>query len=260
MKDSKPQVVFIAATNREDVLDPAFVQRMNRKIVVDLPDGQTRHELISKYIGSRAFHISEAEISEITAQTAGLSGRELTNLLMEASRQAYQRLLQSELQTHVAENALSSLCILTPEQSSTVKSPVRISGTSPAAATITITVAKQVIKVSDYREDGVWQAIVGLKPGDVTAVVNSQLANAPKAEASVRFIVSDEVECVQFEDIDAALHRSGLRIPLPLQIRGARQFLDTKVTGQHRAKDALIAAAELHYMRARLMVDSSEEI
>jgi cell division protease FtsH len=95
IKARHPKVIFFAATNREDVLDPAFLQRMNRRIVVNLPKQLERELIIRKHATGRPFHWDDAQIGDVAEQAAGFSGRELKNLINESARQSYHRLLRT---------------------------------------------------------------------------------------------------------------------------------------------------------------------
>ncbi|GIL92433.1 hypothetical protein Vretifemale_19999, partial [Volvox reticuliferus] len=88
--DGRPGVLFLAATNRIDVLDPALLRpgRISRKVVVPLPDTAGRAQILGVHLRGVPL---EAGLEPATACTAlaavteGFSGAELANVVNEAS-------------------------------------------------------------------------------------------------------------------------------------------------------------------------------
>lgn len=84
--DTKTGVIVIAATNRLDVIDEAFLRpgRFDRQIQVSLPDIKEREEILK--IHSRNKNISKSvDLLEIARRTPGFSGAQLENVLNEAT-------------------------------------------------------------------------------------------------------------------------------------------------------------------------------
>jgi ATP-dependent Zn protease len=110
-RESRSVILFIAATNREDLLDPAFLQRMKRRIEVGLPTAAEREEILRTHAAGRPFVWDDGEIRETAVRAAGFSGRELANLLHEAGRQARLRLLESgRAERPAGGNAPKTIC------------------------------------------------------------------------------------------------------------------------------------------------------
>ena len=79
-------VIVLAATNRQDILDPALLRpgRFDRQIYVGLPDIRGREEILK--VHARKKPLSEdASLSDIAKATAGFTGADLENLLNEAA-------------------------------------------------------------------------------------------------------------------------------------------------------------------------------
>lgn len=84
-------ILFIAATNRKDMLDEAFLRpgRIDFTFHVPLPDTKGRREIID--IHTRGKSLSEevlASLDELSESTSGFSGAELQSLFETASRRA----------------------------------------------------------------------------------------------------------------------------------------------------------------------------
>ena len=83
---SNEGVIVMAATNRQDILDPALLRpgRFDRQIYVGLPDIRGREEILK--VHARKKPLSEdASLSDIAQATAGFTGADLENLLNEAA-------------------------------------------------------------------------------------------------------------------------------------------------------------------------------
>jgi cell division protease FtsH len=84
--DSGAGVIVLAATNRADVLDPALLRpgRFDRRIMVQRPDRQGRAAILKVHTK----HVPLAQdvsLERIAAETPGLVGAELRNLVNEAA-------------------------------------------------------------------------------------------------------------------------------------------------------------------------------
>jgi len=85
-------VVFVAATNRPDLLDAALVRagRFDRKIVIRRPDEAGREEIL--HIHARRHVLSPSvNLAQLAKDLPGLSGAELGNVLNEAALEAVRR-------------------------------------------------------------------------------------------------------------------------------------------------------------------------
>ena len=79
-------VIVIAATNRQDVLDPALLRpgRFDRQIYVGLPDIKGREEVLKVHARKKPLG-DDVSLSDIARATTGFTGAELENLLNEAA-------------------------------------------------------------------------------------------------------------------------------------------------------------------------------
>ena len=79
-------IIVIAATNRDDVLDPALLRagRFDRKITVDLPDKEGREAILKVHARNKVIS-SDVDFANIAKRTVGFSGADLANILNEAA-------------------------------------------------------------------------------------------------------------------------------------------------------------------------------
>ncbi len=85
-------IVIIAATNRPDILDPALLRpgRFDRKVVVDRPDRRGREAILKVHARGKPL-TPDVDLGVIAAQTAGMVGADLENLVNEAAILAARR-------------------------------------------------------------------------------------------------------------------------------------------------------------------------
>ncbi|QKT05734.1 ATP-dependent zinc metalloprotease FtsH [Mycoplasma sp. OR1901] len=78
-------LLFIAATNRTDVLDPALTRpgRFDRVITVGLPDVAERAEILKLHAKGKRFS-PDVEFKNIAKRTPGFSGAQLENVINES--------------------------------------------------------------------------------------------------------------------------------------------------------------------------------
>ena len=85
-------VIVMAATNRQDILDPALLRpgRFDRQIYVGLPDIKGREEILK--VHSRRKPLGEdVSLRNVARATAGFTGADLENLMNEAALLAARR-------------------------------------------------------------------------------------------------------------------------------------------------------------------------
>ena len=84
---SMSNVLWVAATNRADILDPAFLRRMDKKITFSLPDLSARIDLLKIYTGkTKRIRIDDEQRIAIARGIPGFSGDDIKNLIEEAGR------------------------------------------------------------------------------------------------------------------------------------------------------------------------------
>ena len=85
-------VILIAATNREDVLDPALTRpgRFDRRIVVDVPDLHGREEILKVHTKGKPL-AEDVDLNVLGRHTPGFTGADLANLINEAALLAARR-------------------------------------------------------------------------------------------------------------------------------------------------------------------------
>jgi len=83
---SNEGVIVMAATNRQDILDPALLRpgRFDRQIYVGLPDIKGREAILKVHARKKPLG-DDVSLNEIAKATAGFTGADLENLLNEAA-------------------------------------------------------------------------------------------------------------------------------------------------------------------------------
>jgi cell division protease FtsH len=84
--DARQGIVVIAATNRQDILDPALLRpgRFDRQVVVGHPDLRGREEILRLH-ARRVPLAADVDLRAVARGTPGLSGADLANLVNEAA-------------------------------------------------------------------------------------------------------------------------------------------------------------------------------
>ncbi|MFA5421390.1 MAG: ATP-dependent zinc metalloprotease FtsH [Bacilli bacterium] len=79
-------IIVIAATNREDVLDPALLRagRFDRQITVNLPDRKGREEIFKVHARGKIID-EKIDFEQLARRTVGFSGADIANILNEAA-------------------------------------------------------------------------------------------------------------------------------------------------------------------------------
>ena len=89
-------IIVIAATNRNDILDPALLRpgRFDRQVGLDAPDLKGRREILDVHAKNKKFG-DDVELDTVALRTPGLTGADLANLLNEAAILAGRRDLKA---------------------------------------------------------------------------------------------------------------------------------------------------------------------
>ncbi len=103
--DNMPSNVFlVAATNHEQLLDPAIWRRFNVTITLDLPNEKQRYSLIEKWLNEYSVD-EKLDIETIAKISGGLNGAELKELCSAAAKHY---LIEKEIKTEDVMNILIS--------------------------------------------------------------------------------------------------------------------------------------------------------
>ncbi|MGI5963358.1 MAG: ATP-dependent zinc metalloprotease FtsH [Lawsonibacter sp.] len=83
---SNEGVIVLAATNRQDILDPALLRpgRFDRQIYVGLPDIKGREDILKVHAKKKPL-AEDVSLRDVARATAGFTGADLENLLNEAA-------------------------------------------------------------------------------------------------------------------------------------------------------------------------------
>ncbi len=90
-------VVFIAATNRKDLLDPALLRpgRIDREIYVPMPDEKGRLEIFK--VHTRRMPLAkDVKLEELAKRTEGMNGAEIEAICMEAGLLAIREAIEKK--------------------------------------------------------------------------------------------------------------------------------------------------------------------
>ena len=79
-------IIVVAATNRDDVLDPALLRagRFDRKITVSLPDKKGREEIFKVHSRNKKLD-TDINFENLAKRTVGFSGADIENIMNEAA-------------------------------------------------------------------------------------------------------------------------------------------------------------------------------
>lgn len=104
--EPQDKLVVIAATNREDVLDPALLRpgRFDRRVFLDVPDRKDRKDILEIHAKNKPLE-EGIDLSVVARRTSGFSGADLESLMNEAAIKAARR----ESTTISLEDILSSV-------------------------------------------------------------------------------------------------------------------------------------------------------
>src|ERR1043165_5755345 len=84
--DTDEGIIVMAATNRQDVLDPALMRpgRFDRQVMVDLPDAKGREDIL-KIHAKKVKLGRDVDLKKISKATPMFSGADLASLINEAA-------------------------------------------------------------------------------------------------------------------------------------------------------------------------------
>jgi cell division protease FtsH len=114
-------VIFLGATNRVDILDPALLRpgRFDRKVIVPLPDQKGREAILRVHAEGRKFS-KDINFKSFALRTTGLSGADLAYIINEAALDAARK-NQSSIEDANLQAALAT-SILGRERKGTIVS------------------------------------------------------------------------------------------------------------------------------------------
>lgn len=168
--ESNAGILYIAATNRVDVLDPALTRpgRFDRTITVGLPNVKEREEILKLHAKGKRFD-TNVDFKNIAKRTPGYSGAQLENVINEAT------LLS------VRENSNKITLAILDEAIDRVMS-------GPAKKTRVITKEEQTMVA--YHEAG--HAVVGIKVPSASKV--QKITIVPRGDAGGYNLIIPEEE------------------------------------------------------------------
>ena len=92
-KQKTKPIVVIAATNKPQMIDPAFLRpgRFDKIFYIGLPDKNARKDIIKLQLRNRAHQIEDSDIEEIAEKLEGYSGADIENIFEESAFKAFSR-------------------------------------------------------------------------------------------------------------------------------------------------------------------------
>jgi len=86
-------IVVIAATNKPEMIDPAFLRpgRFDKVFLVGLPEREARNDILKSQLRSRSHRLDEKELRELTDKLDGYSGADIEHIVEEAAFKAFAR-------------------------------------------------------------------------------------------------------------------------------------------------------------------------
>jgi ATP-dependent 26S proteasome regulatory subunit len=255
-RKDKP-LVFVGATNREDVIDPALLQRMHRRVVVPLPGTADRAAILRLYADRRKLAWTPQELQETAAQTAGFAGRQLANLIDEAGRQAVARFAHEayELCRRYPEGD-ADLEFSLPRHGPGRAGLIPCGGRCAPNATVEVTLlaAGRAAERFTFRDDhgtGVWCGVIHLPPGKYAV----QWAVNKAARPEFTFEVTEGDPPVSYADVGLALRRVGTYLPRAADAATWGDGIGRYAEAADPAKQACARAAALHYAGVRVALE-----
>lgn len=91
-KNKNKPVIVIAATNKPQMIDPAFLRpgRFDKLFYIGLPDEEAREKIIKIHLKERANELTDDQIKEIAKKLEGYSGADIEQIIEEAAFLAFE--------------------------------------------------------------------------------------------------------------------------------------------------------------------------
>ena len=79
------QMLFVGATNRPQELDDAARRRLQKRLLIPLPDEEARRDMLQRGLRGISNSLTDAELHELLGLTDGYSGSDMAALCREAA-------------------------------------------------------------------------------------------------------------------------------------------------------------------------------
>ena len=83
--DTGERLLLIGATNRPQELDDAARRRLQKRLMIPLPDASARGQMLSRGLSNVAHSLSELDVQQLIETTDGYSGSDMAGLCREAA-------------------------------------------------------------------------------------------------------------------------------------------------------------------------------
>jgi transitional endoplasmic reticulum ATPase len=109
-------IVVIAATNKPEMIDPAFLRpgRFDKVFLVGLPDKEARKDILKVQLSNRSHNISEKEFEGLCDSLEGYSGADIEHIAEETAFIAFARRNQDQ-ETAITLSDIQSVIGKTPK-------------------------------------------------------------------------------------------------------------------------------------------------
>ena len=83
--DANERLLLVGATNRPQELDEAARRRLQKRLLIPLPDAEARREMLVRGLKGVSHSLSDADVAGLTAATDGYSGSDMASVGREAA-------------------------------------------------------------------------------------------------------------------------------------------------------------------------------
>jgi ATP-dependent 26S proteasome regulatory subunit len=105
-------IIVVATANKPDLLSPELLRRFNMKFLFDLPDSQSRRELISNKLTSHfVTTVSENDMDMLVEYSEGLSGSDISNIISTLVMEEFGNSLTSNICSKVLTSRLREVAL-----------------------------------------------------------------------------------------------------------------------------------------------------
>lgn len=92
-RDRTKPIVIIAATNKPEMIDPAFLRpgRFDKIFYIGLPDQEARKEILKIHLRNRDNQLGEEDLVDIAKRLEGYSGADIEHIIEESAFRTFER-------------------------------------------------------------------------------------------------------------------------------------------------------------------------
>ena len=106
-KIPREHVFVLAASNMPWDLDPALLRRLEKRILVPMPNEETRKRLLKRYLSLHVYQLEEADFDHCAFSTEGYNGADIKLLCKEAAMRPVRSIFKKLDQINTKESKVS---------------------------------------------------------------------------------------------------------------------------------------------------------